>query len=443
MTARDHPGTPSAAGKDIFVLGLDEGNRRVLEAMPDAGRYRFHQVLSVQELYGGVLSFGAALIAAQQVLDGVDGPIDAIVGYWDFPVTALVPLLRERYGLATYPLRDVVMCEHKYWCRRIQAQVIEEYPPFGLVDPHRDQSPPQGLRFPMWIKPVKSFSSMLAFGVADHAAFADALGTIRGGIARFGEPFDALLAFLELPPEIAAVGGQACVVEETLHGRQVTVEGYRYQGTVVIYGVIDSVCYPNSPSFARYQYPASLPADVTARLSDISRTVVEAIGMEGMTFNIEYFWDPDTDAIGLLEINPRHSQSHAALFAAVDGMANHAVMLHLALDQEPQFPHRQGSYPIAAKCFLRRFSDGIVRRHPTREEIDTIEDSVAGTTINLVAHTGDRLSHMHAQDSYSYELANVYIGAADEAELNAKFHHVSTTLRYEIDDAPHEDHATQ
>jgi len=36
-------------------------------------------------------------------------------------------------------------------------------------------------------------------GVADHAAFADALGTIRGGIARFGEPFDALLAFVELP----------------------------------------------------------------------------------------------------------------------------------------------------------------------------------------------------------------------------------------------------
>jgi len=277
---------------------------------------------------------------------------------------------------------------------------------------------------------------MLAFGVADHAAFADALGTIRGGIARFGEPFDALLAFVELPPEIAAVGGQACVVEEALHGRQVTVEGYRYQGTVVIYGVIDSVCYPNSPSFQRYQYPAALPADVTARLSDISRTVVGAIGMEGMTFNIEYFWDPDTDAIGLLEINPRHSQSHAALFAAVDGMANHAVMLHLALDQEPQFPHRQGSYPMAAKCFLRRFSDGIVRRHPTREEIDTIERSVAGTTINLVAHTGDRLSHMHAQDSYSYELAHVYIGAADEAELNTKFHYVSTTLRYEIDDAP-------
>jgi hypothetical protein len=70
------------------------------------------------------------------------------------------------------------------------------------------------------------------------------------------------------------------------------------------------------------------------------------------------------------------------------------------------------------------------------EEIDTIEGSVAGTTINLVAHTGDRLSHMHAQNSYSYELANVYIGAADEAELNTKFHYVSTTLRYEIDDAP-------
>ena len=63
--------------------------------MPDAGRYRFHQVLSVQELYGGVISFGAALTVAQQVLDAVDGPIDAIVGYWellDLPRTVCTTL---------------------------------------------------------------------------------------------------------------------------------------------------------------------------------------------------------------------------------------------------------------------------------------------------------------------------------------------------------------
>jgi len=35
---------------------------------------------------------------------------------------------------------------------------------------------------------------------------------------------------------------------------------------------------------------------------------------------------------------------------------------------------------------------------------------------------------------YSYELASVYIGGADEAELTAKFDQISAALRYEIDD---------
>jgi len=89
-------------------------------------------------------------------------------------------------------------------------------------------------------------------------------------------------------------GVRVCVAEEAIPGRQLTVEGYRHRGQVVIYGVIDSVCYENSPSFQRYQYPSALGADVRRRLVDISIRVVQAIGMEGMTFNIEYFYDPAT-----------------------------------------------------------------------------------------------------------------------------------------------------
>lgn len=32
------------------------------------------------------------------------------------------------------------------------------------------------------------------------------------------------------------------------------------------------------------------------------------IGMDAATFSIEYFYDPETDEISLLEINPRNSQ---------------------------------------------------------------------------------------------------------------------------------------
>ena len=419
---------------NVFVLGWDEHNATILAAMPDAEECTFRPLLTFDDIYGAQIRFDDALAAARRELDAFDGPIDAIIGFWDFPVTSLLPLLRHHVGLPGARLEEVVTCEHKYWSRLVQQEVIDEYPPFGLVDPEKDEVPPPGVRYPLWVKPVKSFASQLAFGVANDDAFREALAAIRAGIGWVGEPFEALLEHVDLPPEVAAAGGMACLAEEAIVGRQVTVEGYRYGDDVVVYGVVDSVPYENSSSFLRYQYPSSLPEPVIGRLTDISRRLVGRIGLDLSTFNIEYFWDPGTDAITLLEINPRHSQSHAELFEHVDGMANHEAMLRLALGRDPAFPRGRGRHAVAAKWFIRRFTDGVVRRHPTPEEVAAVEHIVPGTTIELAAHAGDRLSELRRQDSYSYQLASVHIGAADEAELTARFEQVVAALPFEIDD---------
>ncbi|MPY79274.1 MAG: ATP-grasp domain-containing protein [Actinophytocola sp.] len=419
---------------NVFVLGHDEHNQQLLEAMPSAEHCVFHPLLTFEEIWGEEISFHDVLNSAQRQLDNFDGSIDAIIGFWDFPVSSALPLLRTRYGLPTASLAEVVMCEHKYWSRRVQRQVIgEAVPPFALVDPDTTD-PPTDVRFPMWVKPVKSFSSVLAFGVADVEAYRAALHEISDGIGWLGKPFDALLEYVDLPPEIEAAGGQTCLAEEALVGQQLTVEGYRYGDEIVIYGVVDSVNYENSPSFLRYQYPSTLPEDVIDRLTDLSRKIVTAIGLERMTFNIEYFWDPGTDSINLLEINPRHSQSHAELFADVDGMANHEAMLRLALGRDPEFPNRKGRYGAAAKWFVRRFDDGVVRQVPTPEEIEAIQHIVPGTTIEFTVNEGDRLAELHHQDAYSYLLANVYVGGGDESEVNAKYEQVLAALPFEIDD---------
>jgi hypothetical protein len=421
---------------NVFVLGPDQHNTRVLDRMPDAGSCRFHPLLSWEELFAERIAFDDLLASAQDRLAAFAGPIDAIIGFWDFPVSAMLPLLRARCGLFTGPVEEVVMCEHKYWSRLIQRAVIDEYPRFGLVDPFRDSEPPAGVRFPMWVKPVKSFSSLLAFRVSNCDEFLCALAKIRARIDWVGDPFDAFLSRVDLPAEIAGIGGRFCLAEEAATGRQVTVEGYRYRGEVVIYGVVDSVRYDNCSSFRRYQYPSSLPASVCVRMADLTRRVVEAIGLERTTFNVEYFWDADTDAIVLLEINPRHSQSHATLFEDVDGMANHQVALRLALDRDPQFPSGTGPLAVSAKCFVRSFSDGVVRRFPGRKEIEDIEATVSGASVDVAVRAGDRLSALRGQDSYSYELARVYLGASDEAELTAKFEQVEAALSFEIEPVP-------
>lgn len=420
--------------KNVFVLGLDELNLGSMRRIPHLSEYRFVPLLRVEELVGDhEIAFRTLLDRAQRQLEEFDGSIDAIVGYWDFPVSSLVPILCERFGLPSPSLEAVVKCEHKYWSRLEQQKVIDDYPRFALVDLEGEPEMPSGVSPPMWLKPVKSYSSDLAYKVSDREEFDQAVRNIREGVGKIGGPFEQVLEFLDLPPEIAEVGGQACLAEEAVHGRQMTVEGYSSGGKVHVYGVIDSINYPNSSSFLRYQYPSNLPKQVQERLISSSKKLIKQVGLMGSTFNIEYFWNPDTDAINVVEINPRLSQSHAWLFTSVDGIPNHLCMIQLALGEEPDPQFREGDYHVAGKWFLRRFSDGLVRRVPTREEVEQIEQEVPGTIIEIIPSEGDRLSELPGQDSYSYELADIFIGADNEDDLAERYQQCVNALRFEFD----------
>jgi biotin carboxylase len=421
---------------NVWVLGLDEHNERILRNLPDAKKYRFHALLPKDKMQSSEeIPLAELLDKAVRQLDAFEGSVDAIMGFWDFPVSTMVPILCERFGgLCCASLEAVVKCEHKYWSRLEQQKVIDEYPRFGLVDPERDTDPPHNVSYPMWIKPVKSFSSELAFGVANQEEFQDALTQIREGIGRVGGPFETILERLELPSEIANVGGQVCLAEETLSGRQLTFEGYRYRGETYMLGVVDSVTYDESPSFVRYQYPASIPDRVSERMADIADRILRQIGLEHVTFNIEFFWQEDTDALCVLEINPRHSQSHAELFTMVDGAPNHLAMVCLALGRDPEPPRRQGPCRVAAKWFVRHWTDGVVRRHPSEQEIERVQREIPGVTVEVTVKEGDRLSELSGQDSYSYSIANIYVGAQNEAELTEKYQRCVRALPFEIDE---------
>ncbi|WP_371601848.1 ATP-grasp domain-containing protein [Streptomyces sp. NBC_01220] len=421
--------------RNIFVLGLDDANLPTLNAVPDADTYRFHPLLSIQELQEGEVSVADLMSRARAVLDAHDGSIDAIVGYWDFPVSTLVPMLGREYNTRTTSLESVVKCEHKYWSRLEQRKVIDAYPNFGRVDlDSTDPRPPDGVAFPMWLKPALAYSSELAYSVSDITEFRAAVDRIRQGIGRVGRPFDAVLSQLELPPEMAGVGGQVCLAEEAMTGLQVAVEGYVHEGEVTVYGVLDSINYPGSPCFLRHQYPSTLPPKVIRRLHEVSRRTMRQIGMDSATFSIEYFYDPKTEEISLLEINPRHSQSHAELFAYVDGTANHHRMIRLALGLDPATPGGQGPYRMAAKWYYRWFGEGKVHHVPTPSDLAAVGRRIPGVRIDVVPAEGQKLSSVSQQDSYSYEVAHIFTGADDEKGLRRKFDQCVAALGLTFDE---------
>lgn len=419
--------------KNLFVVGLDPMNGATLRQIDNYEELAVHPLLAYDEVKGrDAFSFDALLDTARRRLRAFDGSVDGIAGWWDFPTTSLVPALCEEFGLPGASLESVLKCEHKYWSRLAQWEVVPDYVPrFCAVDPFKDHPLSDvSLDFPFWIKPIKGFASQLGFRIGNVDDFDSAITIIREEIPRLGDPFDELLRQAELPPEIAAIGGNFCIVEEIIGGLQCTLEGYVYRGDARVYGAVDSIRHPNRSSFMRYQYPSKLPKRAQRRMQAIAKRVMIHVGYDNAPFNVEFFWDPRRQKLSLLEVNPRLSQSHASIFAKVHGVPNFQIMVDLALGREPHWVGREGPANCAAKFFIRRFSDALVRSVPEPQTIAEIKADLPGTEIDIRVRPGILLSDLHDQDTYSYELADVFMSAASQQELLRNFRRVRNRLKF-------------
>ncbi|MFP4634227.1 MAG: ATP-grasp domain-containing protein [Nitriliruptoraceae bacterium] len=424
------------ATRNLFVIGLDAFNRDTLQAWLDEHAITVHALLETEDVRrADSYRFAELLDRARQQLHGFRGTIDGITTWWDFPSTSLWPILAAEHGCAAPSLAAVLRCEHKYWSRLVQARLAGDHVPrFQPVDPFDDETVAAiDVGIPYWLKPVKSVASNLAFLISNQGDLEHALPLIRAEIGRFGEPFDEVLELVELPDEVAAVTGTWCLAEELLSGEMVTVEGYVHAGEATTYGVVHSVREPGMSSFARYQYPSRLDEDLQRRMTELAERLMTHLGYDHGAFNVEMFHDPETDRIHLLEINPRASQSHADLFEKVDGTPSTAATVELALGERPTRGHRQGPFGCAAKFFVRLHDDARVVAVPTSQQVAAIEDQIPGARIEITVEPGMRLSELHDQDSYSYELAVVYLGADDEEQLLKRYASIEQRLRFELD----------
>lgn len=425
--------------KNIFVVGLDDFNLSQLRQLRHASDYRFHALASYEEIKrSNRFPVRDILEKAQQKLQTFSGSVDAILGYWDFPVSTILPLLRQPWGLPGPTLEATLKCEHKYWSRVLQKEVIPLFvPDFAEVDPFEPGAADAiELEYPYWLKPVKSASSYLGFRIHNRDELQQSLAIIRDKIGRFAHPFNVILGYANLPADIAHVDGNHCIAENIIsNGEQCTLEGYVYDNDVNVYGVVDSLRGGRHKScFTRYQYPSSLPMTVQQRMIEATVKLLQHLEYNNGPFNVEYYWNPRNDNIWLLEINARISKSHCPLFKMVDGEYHHAVMIALALGEAPDFPHREGHYKMAAKFMLRRYRDGVVKRVPGREDIDKVKARFPDTAVLLHVKPGQRLSHLPDQDSYSYEIAVIFMGGDSERHLVNNYHAALKMLPFVIDE---------
>jgi biotin carboxylase len=425
--------------KNVFVMGLNDFNRSLLQTIYGAEHYRFHTLLENAEVEEAEeYRVKELLDKARAQLRAFSGSIDAIIGYIDMPVGLMVPILCREFGLPTASLESVLRCQHKYWSRLEQSRVIPQHvPDFNLVDPFADDPLAQiDLAYPFWLKPVKSAGSYLGYRIHNRREFDKRIREIRANIRRLSEPFNHFLEYAELPDEITSVDFSHCIAEQIIGGRQCTLEGYVFAGKCHVFGIVDSIRYSNRATFARYEYPSRLPRRITQQMIEITQRFLDYIDFNDSTFNVEFFWDQGHDRIWLLEVNTRVSQSHSYLFAMVDGASNQQAMVEVGLGQQPAMPHRRGRYRYAAKFFYRWFEDAVVAHLPSPDTIRAIQQRIPDTRIRMNVSEGMKLWHMREQDSYSYEVAWIFVAANARKHLQTHYRQCVDGLDFRFSPLP-------
>jgi len=359
----------------------------------------------------------------------------AVLGIDDFPASLMAALVAESLGFASPSFESLFLCQHKYYSRLRQRDAVPEATPrFHVLDPSRDPAPSDlPMAFPVFIKPVKSYLSILARRIETFPDLSRTVEEARLRLAAIAEMFDGLVGLSRLDQRFRAVPGSALLVEEFLSGHQVTLDGYAFAGQVVPLGVVDSFFFLRSSSFERFEYPSRVPAGVQERMARIAERCIRAIGLDRTFFNMEFFYREEDDAIHLIEINGRMSSQFAPLYRMVDGIDLYAMQLDLALGRDPGgrgtwAPGRKRGM-VAASFVLRTFEDGYVRRIPSAEEMERLEKRFPDSFVEILVKEGEKLSD-ELQDDESYRYALVDLCAKDRKELLKKFDEAKNLLPF-------------
>lgn len=347
----------------------------------------------------------------------------------------LAALVAERLGLPHTPLAAVLTAQHKFYARlAFEASVPGANPRFGLIGREFQRERRLPLPFPFYVKPVKAAFSVLARRVDSweqlerHVDFA---WFERAIIERLVRPFGTVMrarSSLDIDPF-------SLIAEEVIDGRQVTANGFVRNGEITQLGVVDSVMYPGTDQFQRFQYPSSLPLARQESVEGVASAALRALGFTHGMFNIEARVCEATGHVKLIEVNPRAAGQFFDLFERVDGMNLFDVLVSLETGEKPVVRRRQGPDAVAASFVMRDLAGAGLSRWPRPGELQRLQDRHRSARLMVYPKRGAGLARERKWlGSYRYAVANM--GGSSETELFAAFRRLYADVNFHPAGAP-------
>lgn len=336
-------------------------------------------------------------------------------------------MLAERMGWPGTPVQAVLACQHKMHARKVLAQVCPEANiPFEPLRARYGDPIPQGIEYPVFVKPVKAAFSVLARAVNSHAELTAMTRFAPGElwiIRRLVEPFERI-ARERLPGAGSAHG---MMLEEPVHGSQHNLDGWVHRGQVHLLGVVDALMYPGTQAFLRFQHRTRLSQSVQQHALDIAARFLRAVGFDHGFFNMEFLHDA-AGGVKVIEFNPRLASQLADLYRRVDGLDAHAGSLALAHGADPLAAMQcTASAGAAASFVFRSFDPTHVPVMPSPDVQRAFALAFQDGWLSPMPKRGSGLARdFKWLGSHRYGV--MHLGGANEHDLMQRYRHACAVL---------------
>ncbi len=329
-------------------------------------------------------------------------------------------LLAERMGWPGTPVAAVLACQHKLHARRVLEQVAPEAnTPFAPLESRHGDPPPDNLRYPRFVKPIKAAFSVLARVVHDPEELR--------ALTRFGfwelwvirhlvEPFERVVK-VRLPE---AGSAHRMLLEQPVNALQYNLDGYVFAGELRPLGFVESVMYPGTQAFMRFDYPCRLSVLVRDKALDVARRFLSTVGFTHGLFNMEFFHDPVMEKLTVIEFNPRMAAQFSDLYLRVNGVDLHRLGLELAFGRDPaRLPWAEPPAGAAASFVYRCFDPAEVPAMPSAAQQAALAERFPDALLFRFAKSPWQIARDFKWLS-SYRYGILHLGGRDVRELRER-----------------------
>src|SRR5688572_1259981 len=355
------------------------------------------------------------------------GRIDGVFSNNEYFGALIAAAVAERLGLPGTPPRVMVTAQHKYYARLEQRRIVPEAVPEFSVFPFDVREPSAiGLSYPLYVKPVRATFSVLVRRVENFAQLQRHLQFSwleEFLIRKLVKPFNDLM------PRYSdfTIDAHHLIAERPVAGQEVNVDGFVRDGEVHFIGLCDAVMFPGTDQFERFVYPSRVPPAVEERMRALAARLLQGMGYRHGFFNLEMIWDPASDQLMLIELNPRLASQLAGLYRRVDGINPHRMLLELCTGAAPRALRVPTGCSIAASLVSRRFDGLPLEREPSAADVARVRRRFPDAAVMLYLKRGQALEReMKWLGSYRYAVVNM--GGASEEILNHRYAEIRDML---------------